>query len=312
MQVDPLAVLDNSKSPFVYGANNPVFFNDPMGLQAMAEWLPGVSATAYHRYNNIYGRNEASFLNEWYETFESGSHSNVSRLFNGLAMRDPNGIGRPPRYDRSQPTPGMPDRKYDIEERTLIYVPIQQARDNFQLSLQVGGGAMSSVGVGDLSPKATRTPARTTQGGSSVWDDFWDGFLNPDRQSDPHISVSLSGAATGVGYVAEVGRLNSHLQASKYASTWAARAAELKAARAWSLTGKTLGVAGAVLPIAVGYLSGNNPTAGDWTKATINAALVFAGPIGWGVLALDIGWGLATGTTISDRIGAGVDRAIGN
>jgi RHS repeat-associated protein len=32
MQVDPLAVLDYSASPFVYGGNNPVFFNDPMGL----------------------------------------------------------------------------------------------------------------------------------------------------------------------------------------------------------------------------------------------------------------------------------------
>lgn len=102
------------------------------------------------------------------------------------------------------------------------------------------------------------------------------------------------------------------MQASNYVSTWAGRVAELKAARAWSMTGKTLGVAGAVLPIAVGYLTGNNPTAGDWTKATINAALVFAGPIGWGILAVDIGWSLATGTTISDRIGSGVDNAIGN
>jgi RHS repeat-associated protein len=32
MQVDPLAALDNSTSPFAYGGNNPVVFNDPSGL----------------------------------------------------------------------------------------------------------------------------------------------------------------------------------------------------------------------------------------------------------------------------------------
>jgi RHS repeat-associated protein len=32
MQVDPLAHVDNHASPFAYGGNNPVFFNDPTGL----------------------------------------------------------------------------------------------------------------------------------------------------------------------------------------------------------------------------------------------------------------------------------------
>jgi RHS repeat-associated protein len=32
MQVDPLAVVDNSTSPFAYGGNNPIAFNDPSGL----------------------------------------------------------------------------------------------------------------------------------------------------------------------------------------------------------------------------------------------------------------------------------------
>ena len=32
MQVDPLAVVDNSTSPFAFAGNNPVLFNDPLGL----------------------------------------------------------------------------------------------------------------------------------------------------------------------------------------------------------------------------------------------------------------------------------------
>jgi RHS repeat-associated protein len=163
MQVDPLAVLDHSASPFVYGANNPVFFNDPMGLQAMAEWLPGVSATAYHRYNNIYGRNESGFLNEWYETFESGYHSGVSNLFNGLesiGWVPPRYREHMPRYDRGGESPAMTDPKYDVKERTLATFPILQARDNFGANFQIGGNTMSIVSVTGLGPKATNQPVQ--------------------------------------------------------------------------------------------------------------------------------------------------------
>jgi RHS repeat-associated protein len=87
MQIDPLADFDNATSPFAYGANNPVVFNDPMGLQAMAEWLPGVSATAYHRYNNIWNRDDPGFGNEWYESFANYAGANrkgFAALISGL------------------------------------------------------------------------------------------------------------------------------------------------------------------------------------------------------------------------------------
>jgi RHS repeat-associated protein len=61
-QVDPLAHLDNSKSAFAYGGNNPVYFNDPMGLKAIS--MPTERPWSYY---NRYAvpTNRADAMTEW-------------------------------------------------------------------------------------------------------------------------------------------------------------------------------------------------------------------------------------------------------
>jgi RHS repeat-associated protein len=52
MQVDPLALLDHSTSPFVYAGNSPVFFNDPTGLQINVTGLSDSQVRTIYRTQN--------------------------------------------------------------------------------------------------------------------------------------------------------------------------------------------------------------------------------------------------------------------
>jgi len=55
-------------------------------------------------------------------------------------------------------------------------------------------------------------------------------------------------------------------------------------------------------------------TAGDWTKAGIGVILMVS-PVGWftlGYAVIDITIGMTTGTSVTDRIGAGIDNTINN
>lgn len=73
--------------------------------------------------------------------------------------------------------------------------------------------------------------------------------------------------------------------------------------------GKFLGGLGAVLTAVEGASDGNGFTTGDMVKVGISVVTIFT-PYGWVYSAVDLGVGIATGTTLTDRIGAGIDNTI--
>jgi RHS repeat-associated protein len=81
MQADPLAVWDPSTSPFAYGANNPIFFNDPMGLT--------VSATGYSDYQlrALYRAHRSS-----YGSYDEWAYDNVEHAGGGYWMTETNNV----------------------------------------------------------------------------------------------------------------------------------------------------------------------------------------------------------------------------
>ncbi|ELM3645146.1 RHS repeat-associated core domain-containing protein [Flavobacterium psychrophilum] len=73
--------------------------------------------------------------------------------------------------------------------------------------------------------------------------------------------------------------------------------------------GKTLGVIGLIATSIEDGTSDKGLTWGTAAKVGIGGALLFASaPVGVGIAVIDLGVGLATGTTITDRIGNYVDE----
>lgn len=54
----------------------------------------------------------------------------------------------------------------------------------------------------------------------------------------------------------------------------------------------------------------NGFTVGDGFKVGIGLLATFGGPVGVAYGIIDLGLGMYTGTTLTDRIGAGVDNAL--
>lgn len=79
-----------------------------------------------------------------------------------------------------------------------------------------------------------------------------------------------------------------------------------KAAKTVQRIGKGFGAAGAVFTAVEGALDGNGFTWGDGVKVGMGVLTTFT-PFGWVYGVVDIGFGVFTGTTLTDRIGNGID-----
>jgi hypothetical protein len=80
------------------------------------------------------------------------------------------------------------------------------------------------------------------------------------------------------------------------------------------LAGKALGAVGILMTMNNDIESHGHLTAGDWTKAAIGVGLMLS-PVGWvtlGYATIDMTVGIVTGTSVTDRIGAGIDNTINN
>jgi RHS repeat-associated protein len=75
LQVDPLALLDNSTSPYVYGADNPILFNDPTGLLVSVTGMADNQVRALYRANMWRG----------YTSFDSWAEANINPLSFGFS-----------------------------------------------------------------------------------------------------------------------------------------------------------------------------------------------------------------------------------
>lgn len=97
---------------------------------------------------------------------------------------------------------------------------------------------------------------------------------------------------------------------------WANKLTALKAAKYTAIAGKSLGVAGVGLTALEDYNENGKIGIGTGVKIAIGLATTFAvgaaAPVAIAYAILDIGVGLTTGTTLTDRIANGVESAINN
>ncbi len=132
-----------------------------------------------------------------------------------------------------------------------------------------------------------------TEGGSELGrhlSDFWDGVT--DFPIQPAVTNST---------VTSIGNL-------------VANAAEKSGSIGGMVAGKFLGLTGIIMTMNSDIENHGHLTAGDWTKAGIGVALMLS-PVGWATLgyaAIDLTIGITTGTSVTDRIGAGIDKTIDN
>jgi hypothetical protein len=144
----------------------------------------------------------------------------------------------------------------------------------------------------------------------SFFGDFAEGFNSADK------SNMKSGSAWAGYYLS--------LQATKYeklfkftaqiSSGLLDKASALKGAKVSSISGKFLGVVGVGFTVLEDYKNNGKIGVGTGVKVAIGLATTFAtgafAPIALGYIIADVSIGLITGTTITDRIAAGVENTI--
>ena len=158
----------------------------------------------------------------------------------------------------------------------------------------IGAGVAGRGEDGVIKAPGVFTEAKGTKG-------FVNEFLHPKNETDP---VTVSAVTSGMGDLideAAEGTLNTAGKTGKALDV-------AKSAKNMAKIGtKSLAGISIVSTIVEGKLDDGKLSAGDWTKTGINI-LILATPAGWVYTAIDLGVGLTTGTTITDRIGSAVDR----
>jgi RHS repeat-associated protein len=131
---------------------------------------------------------------------------------------------------------------------------------------------------------------------------FMDGLINAPGSN-------MGSGSSFVGYAGlQMDKTKSLLQyTAKNSTGWANKATALNAAKVVSKIGKGFGIAGAVFTGVESALDGNGFSLGDGVKVGIGLLTTFT-PLGWAYGIADIGVGVFTGTTITDRIGNGIDN----
>lgn len=93
------------------------------------------------------------------------------------------------------------------------------------------------------------------------------------------------------------------------ASTLEDVASSLRSTKAFVIAGKSFGVISSVVGAIESATDDDGFTWGDGVKLGIGIVSTFT-PLGWAHAAADLGTGLITGTTLTDRIGQSIDHAI--
>ncbi|HRP57710.1 RHS repeat-associated core domain-containing protein [Agriterribacter sp.] len=143
----------------------------------------------------------------------------------------------------------------------------------------------------------------TTQSDPSNAEPEAQGGVTAQPESD---LMSPSSIAGGIGLELDVSKAGLKNQA-KNAGSWAEKAESLRASKIASVTGKVVGIGGAVFTAIESARDANGFTAGDAVKVAIGLATTFT-PFGWTYGLADLTYGIMTGTTITDRIGNAIDK----
>lgn len=144
--------------------------------------------------------------------------------------------------------------------------------------------------------------------GNHEINDFDKGFIGADPSN-------MNSASAWTGYAGmHLTKTESLFKHTAQTSTgWANKASALKAAKYTAIAGKSLGVLGVGLTALEDYNQNGEVGVGTGVKVAIGLATTFfGGPLVVGYAILDITVGVATGTTLTDRIATGIENATKN
>ncbi|WP_160143946.1 DUF6443 domain-containing protein [Chryseolinea soli] len=339
-QVDPLTDPYASISPYSYANNDPVFSNDPNGLQTTCSWcapapvLPRngiMDSQAYEAYVNSVFR--PMIIDLAYGTLDLTTGQASS--YHSTSSGDLESFARALRLLRSA-RDGDTDALGEIASMFGENINVMIAYDGVQETTTINTRSKRTawfindklVGLysakranlyGDFAIDGTKKWSLVFKSGFSGSDGdngFWDHFENPRNKSN-FITGSYATSAWGsVGTVAEWGLIvDSKISPGTfYTSATAMRAASANGARVMGkIVGPSLGFAGVLFTGYEAYFDDGHLSTGDWVKIGIGAAMVgasftFLAPAVAVYGIVDLGVAIYTGTSITDRIAAGIDR----
>jgi RHS repeat-associated protein len=141
--------------------------------------------------------------------------------------------------------------------------------------------------------------------GNHEINEFDKGFVGAD-------SSNMNSASAWAGYAGmHLTKTESLFKHTAQTSTgWANKASALKSAKYTAIAGKSLGVAGVGLTVYEDWKQNGEIGVGTGVKVAIGLATTFlGGPVVIGYAILDFTVGVATGTTLTDRIATGIENA---
>lgn len=295
--VDPLAESAVSLTNYHYAGNNPVTGNDPTGncdplFDAGCPLDPNLGLP---------------------RTVPEGSNDPNIQYGGG-------GAGDPGTDYSNNSVPNSPTSyggTYNSNGQQLLDDSVVSEDGRF-VFLHYGTPGMDGSALSDTYPDflASNSSSDTEGGGGQggnilFWPtpgtmatDFWQGFTDQGA-SDMGARSSLSGYMS-----AEATAVNLGLRASVRASgsSIASKAEVLTDALHAGVAGNALGVAGIGLTFYEDSQRKQGITTGTWAKGAVYGLEIAFPVAGLAYAIVDVGWGLATGKTITDRIGDGVDN----
>jgi hypothetical protein len=323
-QVDPMADSYSSATPYNFSFNDPVTFTDPNGAEP-----PGIHylydtyvAPYFHPRimdtgvfgspgggGNGYGGGMTVNIN--LDEIENGAHifnftngqlSNYNFISDAEFLRM--GLGM------FQQMLGLAPWASNYTGEVLE----QSNFGNFRQTLADGSHVIPYTSLA-YSSSITSMTTGTDNSWRTPWF-FLDGFLHPElmNASTPSMSGSVATGYAGAVLATTEGALyvDSKIAQGTYYTSAATERAKLLAGK--DLVGKAgrfVGGAGAVATLAEGMYDGNGFTVGDGVRFGLSAATAFGGAYGAIYGVLDLGIGIWSGTSVTDRIGAGIDYSMG-
>jgi RHS repeat-associated protein len=304
LAVDPMAEASASMTVYQYAGNNPVMMNDPMGdLSQYVNYAAGGRIGIQDWENGIDGsfwegrkRYDSEYINML--SYGGGGGERNAAFWNGLLYVNGDFNGYLASYNKASNGGANGVAIFKDLYGTISMLPSADETSYFhQQYLDTDGTYRYS------------TNEITNQGGSEIayqgrsLSRFSDGFMGNSNKSD------MTSGSSFIGYAGiETTKVEMLLRyTAKTASTWSNRAFALKGVKGTAIFGKSLGAVGAVMTGIESGFDNNGFTWGDGVKVGIGLLTTFT-PYGWVYGIVDVGVGLATGTTLTDRIGNGIDN----